>query len=441
MRPPMKTHQLITIPTPPGAMATPHSLFLLFLLLLSTSNADDLRIFHAQRHSPTPLDSVLSLARNDPTRLAFLSRKVTSVPVASGQQVMQSSSYVLRAKLGSPGQLLLLALDTSADAAWTSCSPCSTCPSTSSALFLPANSSTYSPLPCSSSWCPQFKGQSCAADSAPSPCTYYQPYGGDAAFTATLSQDSLTLSSDVIPNYLFGCVTAVNGSSANLPKQGLLGLGRGPMSLLAQTGPLYQGVFSYCLPSFKSYYFSGSLRLGPLGQPKNIRFTPLLKNPHRPSLYYVNLTAVRVGRFEVPVPPGSFAFDPATGAGTVVDSGTVITRFVTPVYAAIRDEFRRQVNASGGYTSLGAFDTCFSTDEVVSAPAVTLRMEGLDLVLPVENTLIHSSATPLACLAMAAAPDNVNAVVNVIASLQQQNLRVVVDAANARVGFAREVCN
>ncbi|WOK93433.1 hypothetical protein Cni_G02130 [Canna indica] len=426
------------------AAAAPRFLILpLIFLLLSTTDAADLRILHGERHSPSPLDPVLSLARNDAARLAFLSTKVTSVPIASGQQVMQSSSYVLRAKLGSPAQLLLLALDTSADAAWVACSPCSTCPSSS--LFLPANSTSYAPVSCSSSWCPQFKGQSCSTSTdypaAPSPCTYSQPYGGDAAFTAVLSEDSLTLASDVLPNYLFGCVSAVNGSPANLPKQGLLGLGRGSMSLLAQSDSRYQGVFSYCLPSFKSYYFSGSLRLGPVGQPKSTRFTPLLKNPHRPSLYYVNLLAVRVGRVEVPVLPGSFAFDPTTGAGTVVDSGTVITRFVAPAYAAIRDEFRRQVNASGGYTSLGAFDTCFSTDEVATTPALTLRMEGLDLVLPVENTLIHSSAMPLACLAMAAAPANVNAVVNVIASLQQQNLRVVVDVANAKVGFARELCN
>ncbi|WOL03798.1 hypothetical protein Cni_G12518 [Canna indica] len=420
-------------------------LLLLLLLLFSIANAADLSIFHAEGHvarlpSSSPLDFILSLAHNDAARLAFLSQKLNSVPVAPGQQVMQSASYVLRAKLGSPGQPLLLALDTSADAAWVACSPCSTCPS--SVLFVPTNSSTYAPLPCSSPWCPQFKGRPCAV-AAPSPCTYSQPYGRDAAFTAKLSQDTLTLASDVLPHYLFGCVTSVGGSATYLPKQGLLGLGRGSMSLMGQAGSLYRGIFSYCLPSFKSYYFSGSLRLGPLGKLKRVRFTPLLKNPHRPSLYYVNLTAVLVGRVEVPVPPGSFSLDPATGAGTVVDSGTVITRFVAPAYAAIRDEFRRQVSAPRGYTSLGAFDTCFIADDAGAKPAplVTLRMEDLDLVLPVENTLIHSSATPLACLAMAAAPPNVDAVVNVIASLQQQNLRVVVDAANGRLGFARELCN
>lgn len=210
------------------------------------------------------------------------------------------------------------------------------------------------------------------------------------------------------------------------------------MSLFSQTGPLYKGIFSYCLPSFKSYYFSGSLRLGPLAQPKSIRTTPLLQNPHRPSLYYVNLTGISVAKKLVPAPPELLAFNPTTGAGTVIDSGTVITRFVQPVYEALRDAFRSKLN--GTISSLGAFDTCFDT-RYEEPPVVTLHFEGLDMVLPAENTLIHSSAQPLACLAMAPAPSNVNSVLNVIANLQQQNHRILFDLVNSRVGIARELCN
>lgn len=106
-----------------------------------------------------------------------------------------------------------------------------------------------------------------------------------------------------------------------MPPQGLLGLGRGPLSLLSQSQNLYQSTFSYCLPSFRSLNFSGSLRLGPIGQPKRIKTTPLLKNPRRSSLYYVNLVAIRVGRRVVDIPPNALAFDPTTGAGTIFDSG------------------------------------------------------------------------------------------------------------------------
>ncbi|KAJ0981521.1 hypothetical protein J5N97_009776 [Dioscorea zingiberensis] len=330
---------------------------------------------------------------------------------------------------------MFIALDTSSDATWVPCSGCSGCPS--STLFSPFSSSTYSTISCFFPSCFQLKGFCNATADAP-PCAFNQSYGSDS-FSAILSGDSLRLAQDIAANYSFGSVNAVSGGDS-LPKQGLLGLSRGPTSLLSQTGPMYQGVFSYCLPSFKSYYFSGSLKLGPVGQPRSIRTTPLLHNPHRPSLYYVNLTGLSVGKTQVAVPPGRLAFDPVTGAGTIIDSGTVITRFVKTVYEALRNEFRRQVGAES-YSSLGAFDTCFNDAVAPSVPVVTLHFEGMDLALPAENTLIHSSATPLACLAMAAAPDNVNNVVNVIANLQQQNLRVLFDVAGSRVGFARELCN
>jgi hypothetical protein len=44
-------------------------------------------------------------------------------------------------------------------------------------------------------------------------------------------------------------------------------------------------------------------------------------------------------------------------------------------------------------------------------------------------------------LAMAAAPDNVNSVLNVIASMQQQNHRILFDVPNSRLGVAREQCS
>lgn len=387
-------------------------------------------------------DIVLEMASTDPARLAYLSslvasRRPTKVPVASGHH-FNIGNYVVRVKLGTPGQSMFMVLDTSSDTAFVPSAGCSGCPS--SVVFSPAASSTHAALECAAALCSAVHGISCPSNgisAASAPCSFNQSYGSDSSFAATLSHDSLWLAGDVIPGYAFGLVRAVSGKS--LPPQGLLGLGRGPLSLLSQSGSLYSGVFSYCLPSFKSYYFSGSLKLGPLGQPKRLRTTPLLRNPHRPSLYYANLTGISVGKVMVRVDPKHLAFDPYSGAGTVIDSGTVITRFVEPVYAAIREEFRKQV--SGPFSSLGAFDTCFAATSEAMAPPVTFHFEGLDLLLPMENSLIHSSVGSLACLSMAAAPNNVNSVLNVIANLQQQNLRILFDVANSRLGISRELCN
>ncbi|ESQ35894.1 hypothetical protein EUTSA_v10007613mg [Eutrema salsugineum] len=389
------------------------------------------------------MDTVLHMASTDSHRLTYLSSlvaskpKPTSVPVASANQLLHTGNYVVRARLGTPPQLMFMVLDTSNDAVWLPCSGCSGC--STAAYFNPNSSSTYSTVSCSTAQCTQSRGLTCpsSSPSPPSICSFNQSYGGDSSFSASLVQDTLTLASDVIPGFSFGCINSASGNS--LPPQGLMGLGRGPMSLVSQTTSLYSGVFSYCLPSFRSFYFSGSLKLGPTGQPRSMRYTPLLRNPRRPSLYYVNLTGVSVGSVQVPVDLKYLTFDSNSGAGTIIDSGTVITRFIQPVYEAIRNEFRKQVK--GPFSTLGAFDTCFAADNENVAPKITLHMTSLDLKLPMENTLIHSSAGTLACLSMAGIPQNANAVLNVIANLQQQNLRILFDVPNSRLGIAPEPCN
>ncbi|MBA0595658.1 hypothetical protein Gorai_012519 [Gossypium raimondii] len=341
------------------------------------------------------VDTVINMASKDPARLKYLSslvaQKTTAVPIASGQQVLSIGNYVVKVKLGTPGQVIFMVLDTSNNVAWVPCSGCTGCSATT---FLPSASSSYGSLDCSLPQCNQVHGLSCPATGAAA-CFFNQSYGGDSSFSANLAQDSLTLTNDVIPNFAFGCINSISGNS--IPPQGLLGMGRGPMSLLSQSGP------------------------------------------HRPSLYYVNLTGVSVGRVRVPIPPECLAFNPNTGAGTIIDSGTVVTRFVRPLYEAIRNEFVKHVK--GPFSTIGLFDTCFEAKAEVELPSLTLHFEGLSMKLPMENTFLHTSAGSHACLAIAPAPNNVNAAMNVIANLQQQNHRILFDVANSRLGIAREACN
>ncbi|KAK2440023.1 saccharopepsin [Trifolium repens] len=382
----------------------------------------------------TPLsfeETVLQMQDKDKTRLQFLDSLVARksiVPIASGRQIIQSPTYIVRAKIGTPPQTLLLAMDTSNDAAWI---PCTSCDGCASSLFAPEKSTTFKNVSCAAPECKQVPNPSCGV----STCNFNLTYGS-SSIAANLVQDTVTLATDPIPIYKFGCVSKTTGTSA--PPQGLLGLGRGPLSLLSQTQNLYQSTFSYCLPSFKSLNFSGSLKLGPVAQPKRIKYTPLLKNPRRSSLYYVNLQAIRVGRKIIDIPPAALAFNPTTGAGTILDSGTVFTRLVEPVYVAVRDEFRRRVGPNLTVTSLGGFDTCYNVPIVV--PTITFLFSGMNVTLPEDNILIHSTAGSTTCLAMAAAPDNVNSVLNVIANMQQQNHRVLFDIPNSRVGVSRELC-
>ncbi|KAF7824732.1 aspartyl protease AED3-like [Senna tora] len=374
-------------------------------------------------------ESVLQLQAKDQARMQYLSSLVAGrsvVPIASGRQITQSPTYIVRAKIGTPAQTMLLAMDTSSDVAWIPCAGCIGC--SSSTLFSPVKSTSFRSLKCGAPQCRQVPSPTCGGGA----CNFNLTYGS-STIAANLVQDTVALATDPVPGYTFGCIQKATGSS--VPPQGLLGLGRGPLSLLSQTQNLYKSTFSYCLPSFKSPNFSGSLKLGPIAQPKRIKFTPLLKNPRRSSLYYVNLIAIRVGRRVVDVPPAALAFNPTTGAGTIFDSGTVFTRLVEPAYVAVRNAFRRRVGRNLTVTSLGGFDTCYTVP--INAPTITFMFAGMNVTLPQDNLLIHSTAGSITCLAMASAPDNVNSVLNVIANMQQQNHRVLYDLPNSRIGVSR----
>ncbi|XP_052161249.1 aspartyl protease 25 [Oryza glaberrima] len=389
----------------------------------------------AESAAPSWAGFLAEQAARDASRLLYLDSLAVKgrayAPIASGRQLLQTPTYVVRARLGTPAQQLLLAVDTSNDAAWIPCSGCAGCPTSSP--FNPAASASYRPVPCGSPQCVLAPNPSCSPNAKS--CGFSLSYA-DSSLQAALSQDTLAVAGDVVKAYTFGCLQRATGTAA--PPQGLLGLGRGPLSFLSQTKDMYGATFSYCLPSFKSLNFSGTLRLGRNGQPRRIKTTPLLANPHRSSLYYVNMTGIRVGKKVVSVPASALAFDPATGAGTVLDSGTMFTRLVAPVYLALRDEVRRRVGAAAAVSSLGGFDTCYNT--TVAWPPVTLLFDGMQVTLPEENVVIHTTYGTTSCLAMAAAPDGVNTVLNVIASMQQQNHRVLFDVPNGRVGFARESC-
>lgn len=120
--------------------------------------------------------------------------------------------------------------------------------------------------------------------------------------------------------------------------------------------------------------------------------------------------------------------------------GTVFTSLVKPAYIAVRDEFRRRMGKTAVVSSLGGFDTCYTVP--ITIPTITFMFSGMNVSLPQDNFVIRSSAGSTSCLAMAAAPDTgVNSVLNVIASFQQQNHRILIDVPNSKLGVSRERCS
>ncbi|KAG8365086.1 hypothetical protein BUALT_Bualt18G0067600 [Buddleja alternifolia] len=101
-------------------------------------------------------------------------------------------------------------------------------------------------------------------------CVYAILYGEKSFSAGFFSNDTISqTSTDVFPNFLFGCGQYNQGNFENTAR--LLGLGRDPLSLVSQTAQKY-GNFSYCPPSLSSS--TRHLTLGDGGASTTTKFTP-----------------------------------------------------------------------------------------------------------------------------------------------------------------------
>ncbi|KAF5935226.1 hypothetical protein HYC85_026355 [Camellia sinensis] len=168
---------------------------------------------------------------------------------------------------------------------------------------------------------------------------YDQVYRDGTHSKGFLGCDTLTLDSDVITNFEFGC--GQENSKGFGAAAGMLGLGRGELSLISQTASKFGQSFSYCLPTPQNPN-SGYLLFGKHAKSSSfpLKFTPLLQNPaDNLSLYFVELVDITVGTKRLNVSPLLFS-----SPGTVVDSGTAITQLPQPVYLALRSAFRESMS-------------------------------------------------------------------------------------------------
>ncbi|KAF0898586.1 hypothetical protein E2562_008171 [Oryza meyeriana var. granulata] len=170
---------------------------------------------------------------------------------------------------------------------------------------------------------------------ARSRCQYIVKYGDGSNTTGTYTApaDTLTLSgSGAIKSFQFGCSHAESGFKDQT--DGLMGLGGGAQSLVSQTAATYGKSFSYCLPPTSGS--SGFLTLGGPsgGGASGFVTTRMLRSRQIPTFYGARLQDIAVGGKKLGLSPSGFS------AGSLVDSGAVITRLLPTAYSALSSAFK-----------------------------------------------------------------------------------------------------
>ncbi|KAJ8560640.1 hypothetical protein K7X08_022500 [Anisodus acutangulus] len=331
----------------------------------------------------------------------FETSSQTQIPITSGVK-LHSLNYIVAVTLG--GRNATVIVDTGSDLTWVQCQPCRLCYNQPEPLFNPSVSPTYRSVSCNSWTCQSLQsatGNSGLCEKDLKECNYVVSYGDGSYTRGELGQDHLVLGSTSIDNFVFGCGRITKGLFGLA--SGHMGLGRRNLSLISQTSGIFGGVFSYCLPSTGtkssgSFVLGGDSDTSIFKNSTQISYTRMVANPQLFSFYFLNLTGISIG--------GVAIQDTVFGkSGTMIDSGTVITRLPPTIYKAVKAEFLKQFSGYPLKPGVSILDTCFdlSAYEEVNIPTVKMQFEGgAEMEVDVAGVLyvVKSDASQV-CLALA----------------------------------------
>ncbi|KAL3630538.1 hypothetical protein CASFOL_023522 [Castilleja foliolosa] len=379
--------------------------------------------------SLTKTELLYHMVKRGKKRVQWLKSKITDGPAIPFQEA--SGEYLMSFSIGSPTKSPVTAImDTGSDLIWTQCKLCNPCINQSTPIFDPKNSHSYSKLNCLTKLCKALPSN-CDRNNY---CNYRYGYGGNMSTTrGSLATDTFTFGEKVFPKIGFGCGLDNVGNFLN--SSGIVGLGRGALSLVSQ---LNQPRFSYCLPTLGSGK-TGTLMMGcratnPPGV--HVNTTPLIKNPYDTTSYYLSLQGITIGRTRLRIDNSTFAIRKDGSGGLVIDSGATLTYLEESAFKQVKNELKRQLvglkTVNGSDIGL---DVCFNITsrdlKRVKFPVVVFHFEnGVNLELKQENYFLNIDEEGVGCLMMVATRG-----FSTLGNFQQQNTLVVYDLAKGTLSF------
>ncbi|XP_038707187.1 aspartic proteinase nepenthesin-1-like [Tripterygium wilfordii] len=362
-------------------------------------------------------------------------------PIRPGDEL---GELFMELSIGTPPKTHSMIMDTGSDFIWIGCDDdFNSVTKKKPNIFYPEDSLSYSELPCSSGLCQQLPGTICGLDS----CEYNYSYGGgDYSIRGILARENLTFGDVTVPNIAFGCGADNTGDWVE-PGSGIVGLGRGALSLVLQ---LKETKFGFCLPSMADTKSRGALLIGELEslnieRLSGVKTTPLITNQFEPSHYHLSLEGISIGKNKLPIKKSAFELNTEDGSGGLyIDSGTPITRLEKSAYGLVKEELIRRINLPV-YESEEShldFDLCFKLQQgmgwdEVEVPEFRFHFDGADLDLGRQNYMIEYKKEGLVCLAMLAS----HLRASIFGGVQQQNLLVIHNLEKETLSFVPTQCD
>ena len=353
--------------------------------------------------------------------------------------------YIAEYLIGDPPQRAEALIDTGSDLIWTQCA--TTCLKACAKQDLPyynlSLSASFTPVPCTDSTklCAANRVHLCGLDGS---CMFMVSYGA-GSIIGSLGTETFTFQSGTA-RLAFGCVSltrivkgALNGAS------GLIGLGRGRLSLISQTGATK---FSYCLtPYFHNHGASSHLFVGAAASLSGggaVTSLPFVKSPKDypySTFYYLPLVGITVGKTKLPIPSAAFELRQiVTGfwsGGVIIDTGSPFTSLADAAYGPLRKELARQLNRSLMQPPADSgLDLCVARNDFDKLVPVMLFhfSGGADMAVPPGSYWAPVDKST-ACMMIEEGGDE-----SIIGNFQQQDLHLLYDIGKGELSFQTADC-
>ncbi|XP_057854125.1 aspartic proteinase nepenthesin-2-like [Cryptomeria japonica] len=353
----------------------------------------------------------------------------TETPIRVG-----SGEFLMSVAVGTPSVSFEAIVDTGSDLIWTQCMPCQSCYTQPTPIFDPSQSSSYSTVSCTDSLCDALGAfqTGCTSD-----CTFDYMYGDGSETSGDLAYESFSIGSgsgSMVQGIAFGCGHDNQGRGFS-QGGGLVGLGRGPLSLISQLGSKVDNKFSYCLlPITDSSSQTSPLFFGEGSSLSGANTIPLIKNSVNPSFWYIPVTGITLNGNPVNIPAGTFDLQSDGSGGMIIDSGTTITYLNEVAYSPLREAIQSSIDVTPVEDSSG--DLCYQKSDNMALPSLAFNFHGgANYNLPPENFFIPQYGD-LLCLAMGASRG-----LSIFGNVQQQNFHILYDNAQNTLSFKPTKCD
>ncbi|KAG6513430.1 aspartic proteinase 36-like [Zingiber officinale] len=417
--------------------------FLLFVVFLAVDSAGPppgpaLRSLAGSPNLVLPLFlSRANSTRRSPGSRRFLSRQLAAdARMSLYDDLLANGYYTTRLFIGSPPQEFALIVDSGSTVTYVPCSTCEQCGNHQDPRFQPDLSSTYEPVKCS---------VACTCDQDQKQCTYERQYAEMSSSSGVLGEDLISFGteSELKPQRaIFGCENSETGDLFSQRADGIIGLGRGQLSIMDQL--VSKGVigdsFSLCYGGMD--IGGGAMVLGEITPPTDMVFSP--SNSARSPYYNIELKSIDVDGRLLKLDPRIFDGK----HGTVLDSGTTYAYLPKEAFLAFKDAIMSKLHSLKQIPGPDPNykDICFSgaRSDVSQLSNIFPKVHmvfgnGEKLLLSPENYLFrHSKVSGAYCLGVF---QNGKDRTTLLGGIIVRNTLVTYDRQNEKIGFWKTNCS